>query len=275
MNQSEKYLIEAVNAKGDLSEHLYTIKKYAEKCEHVTELGVRWVVSTWALLAAGPKKLNSFDVIHYMRHGVPANKINDAASSQGTEFNFYEENVLTTDKLEPTDLLLLDTLHSYKQVKLELELHARKVRKFIIITNAVTYGNTNEGPVSVDKLTGEALHLYGKLQDKQGVMTAVKEFVEENPEWRVKEFYKNCNGLCVLERIPVAPIGLPVTGTSMSTTFTGVANQNEQPVPAPVYINTPPSSSNTTTTVLVAAVVVLSMIVLGAAATAAVYFATR
>ncbi len=275
MNQSEKYLIEAVNAKGDLSEHLYTIKKYAEKCEHVTELGVRWVVSTWALLAAGPKKLNSFDVIHYMRHGVPANKINDAASSQGTEFNFYEENVLTTDKLEPTDLLLLDTLHSYKQVKLELELHARKVRKFIIITNAVTYGNTNEGPVPVDKLTGEALHLYGKLQDKQGVMTAVKEFVEENPEWRVKEFYKNCNGLCVLERIPVAPIGLPVTGTSMSTTFTGVASQNEQPVPAPVYINPQPSSNNATTTALVAAVVVLTMIVLGAAATAAVYFATR
>jgi hypothetical protein len=275
MNQSEKYLIEAVNAKGDLSEHLYTIKKYAEKCEHVTELGVRWVVSTWALLAAGPKKLNSFDVIHYMRHGVPSNKISDAASAQGTEFNFYEENVLTTDKLEPTDLLLLDTLHSYKQVKLELELHARKVRKFIIVTNAVTYGNTNEGPVPVEKLTGESLHLHNKLQDKQGVMTAVKEFVEENPEWRVKEFFKNCNGLCVLERIPVAPGGLAVTGTSMSTTFTGVANNNEQSMPAPAYINQQPSSKSSATIALISAVVVLSMIVLGAAATAAVYFATR
>lgn len=276
MSLTEKYLAEAVNSKGDLSEHLYTIKKYAEKCEHITELGVRWVVSTWALLAGKPKTLNSFDVIHYVYHGVPATKINDAAKEQDTDFNFYEENVLTTDKIVQTDLLFLDTLHSYKQVKLELYLHANKVRKYIIITNAVTYGNSNEGPVATEKLTGEALHVYKNLQDKQGIMTAVKEFLEENPEWRVKEFFKNCNGLCILERIPVAPGGLAVTGTSMSTTFTGVANNNPAPalVPAPVYIN-PPASSNNTTTALVAAVVVLSMIVLGAAATAAVYFATR
>jgi hypothetical protein len=279
MAVSEKYLAEAVNAKGDLYEHLYTIKKYAEKCEHITELGVRWVISTWALLAAKPKTLNSFDLIHYVYHGVPANKIIDAAQEQGTEFNFYEENVLTTDKIGPTDLLFIDTLHSYKQVKLELELHARKVRKYIIITNAVTYGSQNEGPVQHDKLTGEALHLYKNLQDKQGVMTAVKEFLDDNTDWRVKEFFKNCNGLCVLERIPVAAGGLAVTGTSMSTTFTGVSNPAPEPVPAPVAVAAPvyvqAQNQNQTNKLLLTALIVLGLVMTSCAAAAAVYFAMK
>jgi len=286
---SEKYLAESVNAKGDLSEHLYTIKKYAEKCEHITELGVRWVISTWALLAGKPKTLNSFDVIHYIYHGVPPNKIIDAAKEQGTDFNFFEENVLCTDKVVPTDLLFIDTLHSYKQLKLELYLHGNKARKYIIITNTVTYGNRNEGPVLSEKLDGEALHVFNNLQDKQGVMTAIKEFVEENSEWRVKEFFKNCNGLCVLERIPVSPSGLAVTGTSMSTTFTGVANNApvanntpvvnnthvEQPAPVPVFVTQQPNNQNSTNKLIIAGLVGFCFTVTAAAVVTAVYFATR
>ncbi len=36
------------NEKSDINEHLPTLKRYAEKCDHITEMGVRSVVSTWA-----------------------------------------------------------------------------------------------------------------------------------------------------------------------------------------------------------------------------------
>ena len=235
MKTADEYMNEKVLEKGDISDHLQTIKKYAEKCDHITELGVRWVVSTWALLAGKPKKLNSFDVIHYIYHGVPANVIDDVAERQGTEFNFYNENVLTTDKIEQTDLLFIDTLHSYKQLKMELALHGNKSRKFIIITNTATYGSLNEGPVSNDNLTREALHFYSKLQEKNGLMPAISEWLTENREWRIKEAFNNNNGLCILERIPVQSGNLQVTGNSMSTTFTGYEVPSKQePAPEPI-----------------------------------------
>ena len=42
---------------SDINEHLPILKKYAEECDVVIEMGVRNVVSTWALLLAKPKKL--------------------------------------------------------------------------------------------------------------------------------------------------------------------------------------------------------------------------
>jgi len=41
---------------ADIREHLYTLKNYAEKSRHITEMGVRGVVSTWAFLAGKPTK---------------------------------------------------------------------------------------------------------------------------------------------------------------------------------------------------------------------------
>jgi hypothetical protein len=32
---------------SDINEHIPTILKYGQECEHITEMGVRWVVSTW------------------------------------------------------------------------------------------------------------------------------------------------------------------------------------------------------------------------------------
>ena len=40
----------------DIREHLLTLMFYAFECKHITEMGVRDVVSTWAFLAAKPNK---------------------------------------------------------------------------------------------------------------------------------------------------------------------------------------------------------------------------
>jgi hypothetical protein len=52
------------NDNSDICEHLPTLRRYAEKCDSVIELGVRSVVSTWAFLAAKPKIILSIDIKH-------------------------------------------------------------------------------------------------------------------------------------------------------------------------------------------------------------------
>ena len=50
----ENYYNNLVNTPSDINEHLPTLRKYAEECDHITEMGVRWIVSTYAFLAAKP-----------------------------------------------------------------------------------------------------------------------------------------------------------------------------------------------------------------------------
>jgi len=47
---------------SDINEHLPILKKYTENCNHVTEMGVRSIVSTWAFLAGNPNTLISYDI---------------------------------------------------------------------------------------------------------------------------------------------------------------------------------------------------------------------
>jgi hypothetical protein len=37
---------EISNKKSDINEHIVTMIKYGSKCEHITEMGVRGIVST-------------------------------------------------------------------------------------------------------------------------------------------------------------------------------------------------------------------------------------
>ena len=58
---SEQFQVR-VKSPSDINEHLETIKKYASECKHITEMGVRSVVSTWAFLESKPKRLVSIDI---------------------------------------------------------------------------------------------------------------------------------------------------------------------------------------------------------------------
>ena len=40
---------------SDINEHIPALINYAQQCDHITEMGVRWIVSTWAFMAASPK----------------------------------------------------------------------------------------------------------------------------------------------------------------------------------------------------------------------------
>lgn len=164
----------------DTNELFPTLRAYAEKCDHVTEFGVRGVFTTWAFLARRPKRMVSYD-IEYNANIEGAKK---EAAKGGISFEFRLENTLKAD-IEPTDLLFIDTTHTYAHLKAELDRHAGKVSKFIAIHDTESFGLIGE-----DKGPGE----------KQ----AIDEFLDTHPEWRQKEHMTISNGLTILERKTVA-----------------------------------------------------------------------
>lgn len=180
--------------RSDINEHLPTLRDLAKECEHVTEMGVRDVVSTWAFLlglaTSGKTKkvLRSYD-IH------KSNNIALAlaeAESNKVDMTFTEVDVLKTE-IEETDLLFIDTLHTYTQLKGELALHAKKAKKYLVFHDIVTYGRKPE-PASWQ--TPDIMKNY--VNNDKGILFAIEEFLIENKNWEVKKVYENNNGLLVL-----------------------------------------------------------------------------
>lgn len=183
---------ERKNNPSDINEHIETLKNYATECEHITEMGVRSVVSTWAFLEANPKKLISIDI-----NDCPIQEAAKLAGEAGIEFQFIKSSTLEME-IEETDLLFIDTWHVYQQLKKEFELHADKARKYIILHDTTTFGENGEGIAStnINIVTGQIEAIPHK-----GLWPAVEEFLDSNTKWKLKERYTNNNGLTVLERV--------------------------------------------------------------------------
>lgn len=166
-------------------------RTYARQCRHITEFGVRDVVTTWAFLAARPMRVVSYDV--YRSPNIDG--VTRVARAEGVDFEFKNEDVLSA-KIEQTDLLYIDTKHTFTQLKAELLRHASNVRRFILIHDTESYGDKGE-----DGGPGEIL--------------AIEEFLKSNPFWELREHYAFSNGLTVLERVSgqlsalLPPISLP------------------------------------------------------------------
>ena len=148
-------------------------------------MGVRFVVSTCAFLAAKPKKLVCYDITppNTFDVSIDVEDIAEAAKLNGTEFVFNIESTLKAT-IEETDLLFIDTLHNYEQLIYELVHHGNKARKYIVMHDTVTFAHIGE-------------------TSSNGLVRAITEFLEANPHWKEKEVFTNCNGLTILERVKV------------------------------------------------------------------------
>ena len=176
---------------SDINEHIPTLKEYASMCEHITEMGVRSVVSTWAFLEANPKKLISIDI-----NPCPIDDAARLAKQAGIDFTFIKGDTSNPDfVIEETDLLFIDTWHVYPQLKKEFELHSSKAKKFIILHDTTTFGERGEGITKFNIETGQV-----EYTPYPGLWPAVEEFLIDNSEWSLKERYTNNNGLTILQR---------------------------------------------------------------------------
>ena len=178
----EKYE-EACRTKSDINEHLPTLKKYADECNHITEFGTRTGKSTWAWLMSSAKTIRCFDndmgVTKYIKnHHIVAEQLKK-------DFTFTCVSTIAKGlEIEPTDLLFVDTLHTYEQVITELKMHSNKVRKYIL------FHDTSSIPSSKKSFIVE-----------KEINKAIDEFLITNKDWILKERFANNHGLTILERI--------------------------------------------------------------------------
>jgi hypothetical protein len=160
---------ELSNESSDINEHFSIMLKYGKECEHITEFGVRNVVSTWAWVGSNPKKLICYDIITSSK----IHDIYDTTKELGIDFQFIEASTLEIE-IEETDLLFIDTEHNYDQMKGELGLHGNKARKYIAFHD-----------------TGWATQMN----------KAITEFMEVNLHWVECETVTNNNGFRVIKRV--------------------------------------------------------------------------
>ena len=184
---------EECRKESDINEHLPTLKKYTEECETVIEMGVRTVVSTWAFLAGKPKKLLSIDLKYPDHYGGDLPRAEQQAEQEGIDFEFMIGDTAQIT-IPECDLLFIDTWHVYEQLKKELELHADKAQKYIIMHDTTTFAVMGERRPHhcTDTIPGQA----GK-----GILPALNEFLADNPQWKIKEVFQNNNGLTIIERV--------------------------------------------------------------------------
>jgi hypothetical protein len=167
--------------KSDINELLPTLYEYAKRSPRIVEFGVRQVVSTWALMAAKPNSLTSYDI----KRTPQVTEAIEIAKRSGFLWNFVEAD--TTDVIIPEcDMLFIDSLHTYRQLRIDLGIHSPRVRRFIAFHDTVTFANRDNGELNDGKI--------------HGIMPAILEFLENN-NWKIVEDIKINNGLMVIERI--------------------------------------------------------------------------
>jgi hypothetical protein len=162
---------------SDINQNLHVLYELAKECKHVTEMGVRTGVSTRAFLNTDVE-LISYDI----QLNPDVENLFTHAKLLGKKVQYEQADVLQIE-IEPTDLLFIDTFHIYDQLSKELKKHAHKVKKYIAFHDTYIYGLRGENP-----------------QDKNGLLTAIIEFLISNQEWQFKFHTNKNNGMTVLER---------------------------------------------------------------------------
>jgi hypothetical protein len=179
------------NTPSDINEHLETLYNLGKECSHITEMGVRWVSSTWPLVYSNPKKIISYDIVTNPNIIEVINLCNEYS----VDYSFHERDVLQLE-IEPTELLFIDTLHTYNQLISELKIHSNKVSKYIVLHDTDFFGRVDESVYE---------HASNLIKEnpttKQGLMTAVEDFLstELGQSWEIFKIYKNNNGLTILK----------------------------------------------------------------------------
>lgn len=196
--------IELSNIESDINEHLPTLFEYSSKCNSIIECGVRTVISSWALLY-GLLINDSKNKKKYLLNDIIECNISDLlekSKNSNVEINYEWINDLELNLNENYDMVFIDTWHIYGHLKRELNKFAPNINKYIILHDTTVdeeFGETIRmgwDPVKQSEECG-----YPIEEITKGLWPAVEEFLNDNPNWVIKERYTNNNGLTILEKI--------------------------------------------------------------------------
>jgi hypothetical protein len=196
---NEKYRARCTR-NSDINEHLPTLYEYAKKVDHITECGVRGVVSSYAFAAGllgNPR--NRLIQVDLETNG-SVDDFHIEAAVEGINSVFYHQSDLNCP-IEQTDLLFIDTWHIYGQLKRELARWHSHVTRYIIMHDTTIdewHGESVRGGSNMETQsleTGIPVEEIGR-----GLWPAIEEFLAAHPEWILEHRYTNNNGLTILAR---------------------------------------------------------------------------
>lgn len=173
-----------------ISEHMPTLRRLASGCDTVCEFGVKRGMSTTALLLGCAGKVYSWDVVETPQ----ARQLEKLAGERWV----YTVADSKTANVPECDLLFIDSLHNYEQVKAEL-LHADKVRRYLVFHDVTTFGEIGADG-ETGRWTWEPVVHESVPAGHWGVRPAIDEFMVEHWDWRIAERHVNSHGLLVLQR---------------------------------------------------------------------------
>ena len=209
---------------SDINEHLPTLKCLASRCTSAVEMGVRSVVSTWALLAGlvengdgakedgiegekgeehkrdkgnKEKRLVCVDISACDMSAPRA-----IAACCGVDLSFVQGDSATVS-LPESDMMFIDTWHVYGHLIRELRMHSTRVRKFIAMHDTQIDGEHGESlRVGWDPRAQAVSSGYPEEDIRRGLKPAIADFLgsDDGVNWCVALEHTHNNGLTVLCR---------------------------------------------------------------------------
>ena len=177
--------------------HLIRLHLLASECRRIVEVGVESMITTFAFLSGLTTggELTCIDV----RSPPPDRwKVAQRAAEQiGICVSFLHGSDLEVE-VPSCDLLFIDGFHTYQQVITELRVLQGRVHKYIALHDtSPPWGDRNEG------YTGDYREYPGANRKKEGVWTAIVDFLVEHPQWKLMERHHHSHGLTILMRVTV------------------------------------------------------------------------
>lgn len=170
--------------------HMERLRALANGLDLAVEFGVKRASSSVALLL-GAKRVISYDIkdTPYAQH---------LKSIAGDRWDYRLQDSRKAT-IPDCDLLMVDSLHTYAQVKAELEAHAGKARRFLVFHDVLTFGvigaNGETGAHSWQQRPCQSVPL-----EHLGIRPAIDALMIRDPSWCIVASYTDSHGLLVLER---------------------------------------------------------------------------
>lgn len=210
---------------SDINEHIPVLHNLAKECSHVVEIGVRNMVSTWGILQglsenkSASRSYLGIDLAYPSPYALAlAERL---ANENEIEYTFWQTNDLDI-AMQRTDLLFIDSLHTYCHLTYELEEFSGQVSKYIAlhdtsapwsdIDDSAYHGDYSEYPEWIDRA-------------KHGLWQAVEDFLARHPEWILHTRLYNNHGFTILKRL--IPLDESLAGDAIQSTMPTIATKYE------------------------------------------------
>ena len=172
---------ELLQKQAEQNKQLYTLLRFACRCDHVTALTMLNYESATVFLAA------KNDVIRVLNLGKPDAKAVETYTTISKDLNVDFQIAENTGDIEPTDLLYISTPAEGNYRAMELMKHASKVKKYIILPYTVINAHT---PSQNIKLADGVTPI--------GLVFGINHFLQSNDDWFILEHDDLDPGMTVL-----------------------------------------------------------------------------